>query len=497
MLARFFSSDVSLVLTSHFSGIGTAEMALAVVSASMTERAAVEVEVPWTSWSATDLDDTCVNILCNHTGAHKPMHVFRDILDRIPIVKLRHLQHLQLHWCTFYNQQIKTCKGARRAATLREYCHRFLHEALEVLQDVTFPRQSLAFCEVHKCGCVVAPPKFLDGKPVLWLDVFGLICTPWTTQGKQMSWLDPNAIPTFIQLLQFDRGEAQIGIAECTPFLDMVGVRTLMPNTQIFDVTFCPSDLGLPTVRRRLYAILIKTGAGAQPRFKLSGLHGLLEKYSFKKVIAHPSIYFRANSADIRDMTYEFARRRGVVPHPSGRRYDYLDVLPSAMKKCLETHMARWEAHREERAANDHAVDDSESWYADISQSPLWGGQFVARIPTLIRNSVIWGEREKRMLCPREHFGVQGLPTYEPSSMAFKVSPIQQLLLAPVSAQRSAVHHDPAPDTTAEQVMKSQNFVRLAGNGMHLPTVGLIMCYTLSSIKFADVQHDRQTRQTE
>ena len=100
------------------------------------------------------------------------------------------------------------------------------------------------------------------------------------------------------------------------------------------------------------------------------------------------------------------------------------------------------------------------------------------------------------MLCAREHFAVQGLPAYNPSSMAFLVSPIKHLLVPASSAPEVAAEDD----TSSQRIIKSYKFVQLAGNGMHLSVVGTVLCYGLASIRLlgtergsnhAEVQSER------
>eukprot|EP00969_Alexandrium_andersonii_P004537 195591-Alexandrium_andersonii.AAC.1 len=60
----------------------------------------------------------------------------------------------------------------------------------------------MAYCYRHKKSCPIFPPVSTseiydeDMHPILWLDVSGVICTPWSIRGLQRHWLDPAALPT-------------------------------------------------------------------------------------------------------------------------------------------------------------------------------------------------------------------------------------------------------------------------------------------------------------
>ena len=64
------------MVTTHFSGVGTAEIACAMVADSLKVRARI--------FSSADIDKTCQKVLLQHDGLTAPQHVFTDVVQSIP-----------------------------------------------------------------------------------------------------------------------------------------------------------------------------------------------------------------------------------------------------------------------------------------------------------------------------------------------------------------------------------------------------------------------------
>ena len=82
---------------------------------------------------------------------------------------------------------------------------------------------------------------------------FGVICVPWSAQGSQHQWLDPKSLPTLVYVLIFRKAEIDLGLVECTPRLDIVAIRRMLPGITVEPVVFSTSDIGLPVARNRIY----------------------------------------------------------------------------------------------------------------------------------------------------------------------------------------------------------------------------------------------------
>ena len=300
-------------------------------------------------------------------------------------------------------------------------------------------------------------------------------------------------------------------------------VRNANPHVEHRDQCsrICISDLGLPVYRRRVYAVLRKLDGCCYPgTFDFNA--DTLNKYSGREILASPTIYFRANNMEIRQMTDEYAHRCGFAPNPEDKligvasRLDCRSVLTMSMRKILEEHEVLWSEQRqwdavaaaaelaeqpEEEAPESGNPEGStgKTYYAQLSQTSKWGGKCMALCPTLIRNTTIWGEAEKRMLCAREHLGVQGFPVYASEHTNFKCCPIKHMLFAPAAASSpnnasaglsgpggmasgSSSDREPA---AAGIDLSSRKIVQLLGNGMHQAAVGTAIVHAIaSSVKY-------------
>ena len=125
-----------------------------------------------------------------------------------------------------------------------------------MLEECSINRTDSAYCYKHRRCCPLSPPAgwLADAGCVWWLDVSGVICTPWSSQGLQLRWLDEKALSTLVHYLQLCTSEVDLAIVECTPRLDTHSSRQMLePVFNVEEVVLDPQDIGLPCSRRRLY----------------------------------------------------------------------------------------------------------------------------------------------------------------------------------------------------------------------------------------------------
>ena len=138
----------------------------------------------------------------------------------------------------------------------------------------------------------------------------------------------------------------------------------------------------------------------------------LLNATAFCSVSATPAIFFQASKSEVLKFMNELASHRGIPPHPAGKRYRCRHVLPVNMLSRLEDYEQHWSDHRVTLMHQGSPLDLDTKYLANISQNFGYSGKVMTMCPTLLRNSVIWGEEAERVLLPREHLGVQGMPVY-------------------------------------------------------------------------------------
>eukprot|EP00969_Alexandrium_andersonii_P244233 10791496-Alexandrium_andersonii.AAC.1 len=81
------------VLTTSYSGVGTMEAAMAQVVEAASDREFDGTGV--TLYSASEINPTCRSILLAHGPSSKPLHVFGNILDRVPKPELGEILRIE------------------------------------------------------------------------------------------------------------------------------------------------------------------------------------------------------------------------------------------------------------------------------------------------------------------------------------------------------------------------------------------------------------------
>ena len=149
------------------------------------------VELDVVLWSATEIDETCRNVISLNHGSPcigEPQHLFADILDVLPTPVLRKLQVAQKQALRTLNvEKAKAPNALHRTKIMMEATQSFLSRAENILDGAAgLDRLTCeAYCYFHDDACKICPPETIDGCPVLWLDVSGLVCVPRSTQGLQ------------------------------------------------------------------------------------------------------------------------------------------------------------------------------------------------------------------------------------------------------------------------------------------------------------------------
>ena len=90
-LREFF--DAGVLLVTDYSGIGTAEMCLAMIREALIYLLGSDQVADFHVWRACDCELSCRRVLSSYAH-HKPTHVMTNILDRLPCEALRELQEI-------------------------------------------------------------------------------------------------------------------------------------------------------------------------------------------------------------------------------------------------------------------------------------------------------------------------------------------------------------------------------------------------------------------
>ena len=235
--------EVGLDITSHYSGTGTAEVALAMIAGDSM-----------VSYAACDMNAICRDVLLHHPPASAPQHVFSDLCERPPgevMERLRErLKKVQVEAgiAPAAPDSASTPVSASACAGLGR---RWVREAMAILATWTPTREDTGACVRHDgCQCRIFPPRTSR----YHVEVSGVNCQPWSAAGKRHGWLDDRSLPCLILVRTILCIQPNGVCIECTPNFDVAMLETLLGGAYVgAHAITCPSDFGVPVFRRRLY----------------------------------------------------------------------------------------------------------------------------------------------------------------------------------------------------------------------------------------------------
>ena len=203
-LAHLLGST-GIVVTTDYSGMGGAEMAVAFVNSFCSQKgikhAGIEV------YRAADLAPTCQQVLAGFVreGCCSP-HVFGDIMDRLDDESRTKLVKLREHFLQrFEAERARLTQGPQwtlneaLAEERQKLSDEFLKAAGSILSRVPFSRDSRSRCV--RCGQDVPthPPK--DGR--LHGNIAGTTCVTWSSMNKEhLGWLHESSLPALVWIYE-------------------------------------------------------------------------------------------------------------------------------------------------------------------------------------------------------------------------------------------------------------------------------------------------------
>ena len=180
---------VRVILTTSYSGVGFAEVAAQFLAKAFQKHTLFDVQIELRS--QTEINQNCRKVL-------NAPHIFCDLLDRAN-----------------KNQVVKVLEGMQEKARQRyqdspeqkeRISREFLNAVAKFLRSSSGSRNWCANAYCCKCDgpCDWAPS--IEGRgargegedQVLWVEVAGNTCTPWSARGKRMGFLEPASIPSFV-----------------------------------------------------------------------------------------------------------------------------------------------------------------------------------------------------------------------------------------------------------------------------------------------------------
>lgn len=239
---------------------------------------------------AADILESRRKLLCAWASDKGPLHVFGDILDRLPKVVHDKLTEL--------TPQYDLIKKARDPVKQQLMVHHAARQSEEIAKFLDLERKSIfngdtkSFCYVHgqECPCcILQPPNRQDGQ--ISLVVAGSCCQAWSSKGLQLG----VAHPSFVVWLVF--------VAELKTLLPDMFLHEITPKFphKLFDfflsesyqlVIFkdiCPTLLGHPVRRPRQFVMGFRRDV-----FKSTAQEQEFKQIFGRRVVLPGSVYFVA-----------------------------------------------------------------------------------------------------------------------------------------------------------------------------------------------------------
>ena len=210
----------------------------------------------------------------------------------------------------------------------------------------------------------------------------------------------------------------------------------------------CPSLFGLPVTRDRKYMVFLSR------RLEwCDAVHTVGVQEAFRKLFARPVVMrgdelLRAPDAAVDDFVRSLAVARGLPPvGPGGVAWSCYLAMSSASKQSVRD-------HEESLAAAGFA--QRAAVLTNIAQRASHMGPVLSGfVPALLRSSLLWSFRKRRLVLPAEHLELQG---YNLWGNEDRRSVVAALLPS----------------------LRSTSLKSLAGNAMHIQSIGSVLMFVVS-----------------
>ena len=453
-------------LTTHYSGMGTAEMAAGFVESGvlghdpeMTAGSGSLISVH----AANEYAPHAQEVLVAHSGAWAPRHVFGDLCFPVPI-------DLQEKWrrmlkaarrkvdeiCEVLHGEGR-CSSTQRARLVERAGEHFVGVVLADLNKLTFCRDMKQYCFKCKKFC----PRFPSASSIcdgLLVDISGSTCVGFSKAGSRWAWLDDSAVPFMVWAWTMKSVRPQLILHECVASFDpktldlALNYQEPVPAYAISSVVFDASDLGLPVSRLRRYTLCRMVSSDARVDYTYTNLAAV----TFRRLLLDGSVYFRASEAMLDEMNQELARNCHLPPTNGGRRWPWSALL----RVC---------AYRRLQYARQNRKSDSPETFCSVSQSEAFMSITAGVVPTLTTNSAIHRISNKpgedRPAAPLEYFAMQNIPALLPEG-------------------HQAAKHFAFRGFVEKGLLPIGHCRVMTGNGMNLAVVGSVLCFGLATIEF-------------
>jgi hypothetical protein len=420
-----------------------------------------------------DNNDLCQHVLRSAVGVAAPMCVFNDITDRLDSDTLNTMRNVEAEHqkqmdALFAPHQLSASMTLKEAKTVDNELPKKMNNVVSammtamitIMTATTFDLAKTVFCSKHDRLCPLISRQRRPGALTVWAG--GVSCLDWTAMGKRSAWSGEGCIATLIWLFYALARKPHVLIIECTPNFDMKFVkRILEPVYNVMYRKLCPTMLGVPSRRLRIWAVcVLAEGIKLQYRFDSDKF----DEMFFQKLTTDSSVFLSSHDDDREKVKQAMALRNkmpetdfGGIAWPLTR---VMNVGPALRLKGY-TYIKN----------NSIRCSSSSTILCDWNQNPdeiCAMGINVA--PPLLRcsnlaalqiNGTSRVDDDPLIVLAKEHMTIMGWPPHADSP----------------------VHHSfqHLVDKLSHKQIKS-----LMGNAMHMQVAGATLMYVLSAVTFQE-----------
>eukprot|EP00971_Amphidinium_carterae_P342037 6481169-Amphidinium_carterae.2 len=463
------NTQPGVVFTTHYSGMGSAEIAAGVVHSYLEQsRSTLSSEPCFEMFSACDNDNACQAVLGKHSvswschlrAPFKPQHVFADLSHVLPAEMIRQWLAV-LTVCR--NDVSAESTTATRHALVEQAGMAFLEDSLAELGELKKGATlSDLPCVTHGQNCSCFPK--LQGR--LHVEVAGSTCVGFSTMGKQWQWLHESVVPFLCWIFKVWMLKPRIVVHECVlGFQESVLAQALNftgdPQYHVQSVVFSPHEMGIPVHRNRRYTLctLRPSLTICRPFTRAS-----LQELAFRSLLLTAEIFLNAPEDELLALKESMAVANNLPPNFQGVEWRWRSVLSAGDKgRLLE-------------ALQHGFLSNAGVGLLSLSQTAAYQCKNSWIAPTLLRSSKLFRafqepSRYERMVVGSEYYALQMLPVFLPEAHPAAKYLSQQMLV----------------DSDAIKTVSQAR--ALCGNAMNVAAIGSVLIYALGSVESLGAKH--------
>ena len=435
-----------LLLRTDFSGLGGPEEALDQILTGLgMSRELV------TCQRAGDILEHCRAALCHRTGVSAPRCVHADIVDRCPPGLSQELESMRTRYLQAATEQYQKSKskGEDMFHVLgRKFVRRALQKLSNRAQRTGWASHHTALCCKHFDSCPIFP-ALPDGFNGLLCSAAGINCYDFSGMGLQKKFLGDSGLVFVVWAWERLMSKEDFFIVECvTNFDDAFLSDLLRESYDLVCLKVCPTLLGLPVSRERKYMVCLGKTMCWDTEVLVQGHQTAFESFFARQIMIPGDDLLRASDDAVANFIRSLAAKRNL---PSRRSSNSEWSCYLAMGKSLQTSV---QEHEQSLTSQGYAVQSAV--LTNLSQRATYMGPVVSgHVPALLRKSMLWSFRRRRLMLPDECLEIQGYNMFGPGVRTCLAEYLQQHVSG--SAKRE-----------------------MAGNAMHVAVVGCVLCYVLA-----------------